>query len=392
MENTAKNRNNTYFAAIISIINIYFYHLTFQVFSKEEEPGLEEYVLTCSQMFHGLGYTAVRRLSFEYAQRRGKKYPESWEKNAMAGKEWMLCFMKRYQKISLRSPEATSMSRAIGFNQRSVKGFFDLWAKIQDEQQFNPDMIFNFDETGITTVQNIPKVLAAKGLKQVGQITAAKRGTLATVCCCASAVGKSLPPAMVFPRVHFKDHMIKRAPPGTLGLATQSGWMNGELFPRVLNHFIKRMGCSIENPAVVFMDNHESHLGIEVIEMARMSGLFIITFPPHTSYKLQPLDVAVYGPLECHYKKTVNEWNLSHPASRITIYDLPECFNRAFFRALSFENIASGFKTGIWPLNSEVFRDDNFLATTVFSNNIVEQETGTRADTTSSARDLYEHK
>ena len=90
------------------------------MFSKEE-AGLEKYVLTCSQMFHGLGYTAVRRLS-----RRGKKYPESWEKNAMAGKEWMLSFMKRHQKISLRSPEATSMSRAIGFNQRSIKGFFYL--------------------------------------------------------------------------------------------------------------------------------------------------------------------------------------------------------------------------------------------------------------------------
>ena len=151
------------------------------------------------------------------------------------------------------------------------------------------------------------------------------------------------------------------------------------------------MGCSIENPAVVFMDNHESHFGIEVIEMARMSGLSIITFPPHTSHKLQPLDVAVYDPLKCHYKKVVNEWNLSHPACRITIYDLPECFSKAFFRALSFENIASGFKkTGIWPLNSEVFTDGDFLATTVFSNNIVEQETGTRADTTSSARDLCE--
>ena len=76
--------------------------------------------------------------------------------------------------------------------------------------------------------------------------------------------------------------------------------MNGELFPRVLNHFIKHMGCSIENPTVVFMDNHESHFGIEVIEMARMSGLSIITFPPHTSHKLPPLDVAVYAPLKCH--------------------------------------------------------------------------------------------
>ncbi|KAK4871440.1 hypothetical protein RN001_016455 [Aquatica leii] len=36
---------------------------------------------------------------------------------------------------------------------------------------------------------------------------------------------------MVFPMKNFKHHMLNGAPPGTLGLATPSGWMNGELFP-----------------------------------------------------------------------------------------------------------------------------------------------------------------
>ena len=253
-----------------------------------------------------------------------------------------------------------------------MKSFFELWANTQAEKKFGPDMIFNLDDTGIATVQNIPKVIAARGLKQVGQITAAERGTLVTVCCCVTAVGKSLPPVMIFSRVHYKDHMIKGAPPGTLGLATQSAWMNAELFPRVLDHSIKQMGCSIQNPAVLFMDNHDCHLGNDIIEMARANGLSTITFPPHTSHKLQPLDVTVYGPLMCHYKKAVDEWNLSHPGSRITIYDLPECFGRAFFRTLSSDYIASGFrKTGIWPQNSEVFSDGDFLAATVFSNNTV---------------------
>ena len=64
-----------------------------QVFTKEE--GLEEYVVTCFLMFHGLGYVGVRRLAFEYAERKGKAYPESWRQNAMARKEWMIGFMKR---------------------------------------------------------------------------------------------------------------------------------------------------------------------------------------------------------------------------------------------------------------------------------------------------------
>ncbi|GBM94753.1 hypothetical protein AVEN_66047-1 [Araneus ventricosus] len=167
--------------------------------------------------------------------------------------------------------------------------------------------------------------------------------------------------------MNYQDHMIRGAPSGTLGLATQSGWMNSEVFPQVLDHFISHMGCSIQKPAVLFIDNHESHLGIEVIDKARENGLSIITFPTHTSHKMQPLDVSEYGPLKSHYEIALNEWNLSNPGKRITIYDLPECFSRAFYKALSLENISSGFKrTGIWPINSEILSDHEFQAAGVF--------------------------
>lgn len=320
-------------------------------------------------MFHGLGLTAVRRLAFEYAMKKDKTCPDSWKHNCMAGKDWMAGFMKRHCKISLRLPESTSVARVQAFNKKSVGEFFDIWTKTQAEKIFGPESVYNLDETGITTVQNVPKILATRGQKQVGQIAAAERGTLITVCCCVNAIGRSLPPVMIFPRVHFKDYMTKGSPTGTLGLATKSGWMNSDLFPLVLQHFIKHMGCSTENPAILFMDNHESHLSLEVIEMARKHGLTIITLPPHTSHKLQPLDVSVYGPLKAHYKQAINDWNLSNPGKRITIYDLPECFTKAYYRALSVENIMAGFKkTGIWPVDTQIFSDDDFLAASVFMN------------------------
>ncbi|GBM94752.1 hypothetical protein AVEN_66046-1 [Araneus ventricosus] len=102
----------------------------------------------------------------------------------MAGKDWMFGFMKRHNRtLSLRTPDATSISRAQAFNGQRVQGFFDVWTKTQTENKFGPESIFNLDESGITTVQNLPKVLAEKGTKQVGQITAAERGTLVTVVC-----------------------------------------------------------------------------------------------------------------------------------------------------------------------------------------------------------------
>ena len=60
-------------------------------------------------------------------------------------------------------------------------------------------------------------------MKQVGQTVATERGTLVTAGYYISASGRSLPPALVFPRVNYKAHFIRGAPAGTLGLANQNG-------------------------------------------------------------------------------------------------------------------------------------------------------------------------
>ena len=103
--------------------------MSFQVFTAIEEDALVDYIITCSTMFHGLGYGDVRRLSFEYAEKTGKDMPAGWRHNCMAGKDWMYGFMKRHENLSLRAPEATSTARAQGFNREAVGQFFDIWIK-----------------------------------------------------------------------------------------------------------------------------------------------------------------------------------------------------------------------------------------------------------------------
>ena len=152
--------------------------------------------------------------------------------------------------------------------------------------------------------------MTKKVLKQVGQITSAERDTLVTICFCINAAGNALPPAYIFPRVNFPDHMTKGAPNGSLGLATQSGWMNSELFPLVLEHFIRHMNISVANPGVLVMDNHKSYISVEVVEMARENSLSIITFPAHCSHRMQPLDVCVYGSFKRYYNTACDSWML----------------------------------------------------------------------------------
>ena len=74
--------------------------------------------------------------------------------------------------------------------------------------------------------------------------------------------------------------------------------MTGEIFvASVLPHIVRHTGASKEAPILLLMDNHASHISLETVEFCRENGIVIVTFPPHCSHKLQPLDVAVYGPL-----------------------------------------------------------------------------------------------
>ena len=90
---------------------------------------------------------------------------------------------------------------------------------------------------------------------------------------------------------------------GTVGFATQNGWMTSEIFLDVVNQIRRFKLASRENPILLMLNNHDSHLSFNVIELAREDGIHIVTLPPHCSHKLQPLDISVYGPLKTAYKK-----------------------------------------------------------------------------------------
>jgi hypothetical protein len=114
-----------------------------------------------------------------------------------------------------------------------------------------PERMWNIDETGCTTVQVPSKIVAPKGDKQLGSTTSAERGQLVTVICGVSATGNHIPPMIIFPRVNFKDYMLNGAPPATLGSANPSGWSNEQQFIKFMNHFIKHVKPSKEEPILL---------------------------------------------------------------------------------------------------------------------------------------------
>ena len=81
---------------------------------------------------------------------------------------------------------------------------------------------------------------------------------------------------------------------------------------------------------------------------------------------MQPLDVAVFGPLKSFYNSFADAWLTTHPGRSISIYEIAELSGAAFHKAFNLENIKPKFvATVIFPLNPHVFTEDSFLPSAV---------------------------
>lgn len=344
-------------------------YTTRQVFSNDMEKTLEKYLVTCSNMYYGLTPKTTRQLAYQYAEKNNLPYPQTWKENKMAGRDWYAGFMERHSRLSLRTPEATSLARISSFNKTTVNDFQNKLESLLKKHQFAPEDIFNLDETGVTTVQKVQKVISSKGRHQVGQVTSRERGELITQVGIICASGRALPPVWIFPRKRFDEARMMLGVPaesGALGLVHSSGWMTSENFLKVLQHFTKHVRCSLEHKVLLIMDNHQSHLSVEGIDYAKENGIIILTLPPHTSNKMQPLDRTVFGPFKRFFNQGADKWMISHPGKTLTIYDLPAICVDAWDKAATPLNVKSGFRcTGICPFDRSVFSEEDFLSSFV---------------------------
>jgi hypothetical protein len=61
--------------------------------------------------------------------------------------------MKKHSVFRLRKSEATNVNRILAFNKEEVQNFYSKVEATILEFKFSPNIIYNVDETGITTVQ-----------------------------------------------------------------------------------------------------------------------------------------------------------------------------------------------------------------------------------------------
>lgn len=145
-----------------------------------------------------------------------------------------------------------------------------------------------------------------------------------------------------------------------------AGLMRGHFcsFSSIIDH----VRPNPQKPILMLMDNHETHVNIPVIDLAKENGVIILTFHPHTSHRMQPLDRGVFGPFKTFYNQAMNNWMITpgNAGKPVTIYELANLAGSAFRQAFTQNNIIKGFKvSGFVPFNENIFNEEDFLPSAV---------------------------
>ena len=92
--------------------------------------------------------------------------------------------------------------------------------------------------------------------------------------------------------MNIQYHWLLPAPTGSsvTGHQKDTRWMTEDSFVKYMKHFVKYTKPTKEQPILLILDNHKSHISPDVINYAKESNIAMMSFPPHCSHELQPLD------------------------------------------------------------------------------------------------------
>lgn len=179
---------------------------------------------------------------------------------------------------------------------------------------------------------------------------------LATIC----ADGTSGRPMLVYASEasELQDTWVSGVDPLQMDVsfsATTSGWTNDNLGLQWLNDFEEWSRDKLENPQrdyrLLILDGHGSHVTLKFFEICYQKRIILAVFPPHSTHRLQPLDIGMFRPFAMRYSMHLDQWHNDRLGlCNFSKREFFQVFWPAYLQSFTNKNISSAWeKSGIWP-------------------------------------------
>lgn len=87
-----------------------------RVFSVEQENEMVIYIKKAADIYQGLSPREIRKMALQLATKYNLNKPDKWIENGLAGEDWFSGFMARHPDLSIRAPQATSLSNKLQYH------------------------------------------------------------------------------------------------------------------------------------------------------------------------------------------------------------------------------------------------------------------------------------
>jgi hypothetical protein len=101
----------------------------------------------------------------------------------------------------------------------------------------------------------------------------------------------------------MQEWLLDGAATGCQASCTDNGWIKRETFLQWLQFIVEQFRPTVTRKVLPVLDNHKFHMCIKVLDFAVENNVLFLSFTPHMTHKMRPLDVRVYGPLKVCFEQ-----------------------------------------------------------------------------------------
>lgn len=283
----------------------------------------------------------------------------------LPGKNWPSQFVRRHAaSITSQYLVGFDICRKKADNWWLINHYFELVQEKWKQYNYAPENVYNMDEKGfmIGMLQKTKRIFTKSWLEQGKLQGAAQDGNRTWITLVAGICmdGTSLPPALIYPAESgdIQDSWLDdyQEDEECYFTSSPSGWTNDELamewLTKVFDRATKAKARFGRDPRLLFLDGHGSHINLKFLDWCDKHNIQICAYPPHTTHRLQPLDVSLFAPLATYYTQELDRWiSVTQALCKMNKRHFYKLFKVAFEKAFSEHNIRSGWEqTGLLPL------------------------------------------
>ena len=178
------------------------------------------------------------------------------------------------------------------------------------------------------------------------------------------ADGTPLPPAIIYQAIsgNVQDSWLEEWQPEeqeAYFISSASGWTNEEIgfswLTTIFDRKTKRKARNSRDWRALFVDGHSSHLNMRFLDWCHHHRVLVVVYPPHSTHRLQPLDITCFRSLARHYANNLDLWMYkTQGLISMSKREFFGIFYPSFVGSFRTDVIKSGWEqAGIWPFNPE---------------------------------------